>query len=113
MKAYRAFDGSEIEAFGEMEFDQIFELIEESIGSLGGGREFGIGIFRSEKDVLEIRPVGNDIFLIGSDYIALPFWKKLFSKNHMSPIVSGMGAVKNVIRSYTEKSRIECEKEYC
>jgi len=70
MRAYLAYDDSGIKELGDVSKDDLPALIEQADASLATHKQCGVGLYRSEKDFLEIRPAGKSEYLIWSDRLA-------------------------------------------
>ncbi len=68
MKVYKCFDSGKIEELGDLNLTDLPELLPQAVYSLGNN-DFGIDAQRSEKDFVEVRPVGKDQFMVWSDRI--------------------------------------------
>ncbi len=117
MRAYIAHDEGGIEELGEVEKDQLLSLIDRAEASLATEKQFGVGFYRSEKDFLEVRPVGKSQFMIWSDVIAINTSSGLlgvFSKKkaHIEKLVSGREAAVGAVSYYMDYSRGAFEREY-
>jgi hypothetical protein len=117
MRPYKAYDESGIEELGDDSKDQISSLIEQADTSLATDKQFGIGFYRTEKDFLEIRPVGKSEYMIWSDRIARNAnvgFLGLFSKakSHIDLIVSGREKAIEAVLYYMNYSREAFEQKY-
>lgn len=117
MRAYIAYDEGGIEELGEANKDQVLTLIDKADASLAGAKQFGVGFCRSEKDFLEIRPVGKSQYMLWSDLIVKgqsTGFASFFSrrKTHIDNIVNGREAAAGVVYNYMEYSREEFERKY-
>ena len=117
MHAYKAYDESGIEELGDVSKDQIAALIEQADASLATGKHFGIGFYRTEKDFLEIRPVGKSEYMVWSDRIAgntNAGFLGLFSraKRHIDMIVTGREKAIEAVWYYMDYSREAFEQKY-
>ena len=70
MRAYFAYDEGGIEELGEATREQVPLLIKQAEASLSGGKQFGVGFYRTERDFVEVRPVGKSQYMIWSDLIS-------------------------------------------
>jgi hypothetical protein len=117
MRAYKAFDESGIEELGEVAKDQVSALIGEAEASQATDKQFGVGFYRSEKDFLEIRPVGKSEHMIWSDRItrsANTGLSSLFSKtkNKIDKVVIGQEKATEAVLYYMDYSREAFEQKY-
>jgi hypothetical protein len=111
VKVYKAYLESGIEEIGDKPLNVAIDLIRSARQS-EGNKEFGIGFYRSQGDFMEVRYVGMDRYLIWSDRIVGPLWKRLFSKHHIEKIVNGDQAALEAVTVYFEESRERFEKKY-
>ena len=117
MRAYKAYDESGIEELGDVSKDQISSLIELADASLESKKQFGVGFYRSEKDFLEIRPIGKSEFMVWSDRIVksassglMGFFQK--KKSNIDKIVVGRDAAIEAVSYYMDYSREAFEQKY-
>lgn len=113
MRAYKAFDDSGIEELGVVSREQVPVLIEAAEASLSG-KHFGVGFYRSEKDFVEVRPVGKSEYLIWSDCISggrgiLGWFSR---KRHIQKTVSGRASAIEAALYYMDFSRDAFERKY-
>ena len=111
MKAYKAYLDSGIEELGDKPLNVVLDLIRSARQS-EDVKEFGIGFYRSERDFMEVRYVGKDQYLIWSDRIVGPLWKRLLSKRHIEKIVDGDQGALEAVSVYFEQSRERFEQRY-
>ena len=113
MRAYKAFDESGIEELGPVSKEQVPALIAAAETSLSG-KSFGLGLYRSEKDFIEVRPVGKSEYLIWSDRITggggILSW--LARKPHIQKIVAGQAQAIEAAFYYMDSSRDAFERKY-
>ncbi|MDR7134081.1 hypothetical protein J2X06_001265 [Lysobacter niastensis] len=113
MRAYKAFDESGIEELGPVSKDQVPALIAAAEASLSG-ESFGVGLYRSKKDFMEVRPVGKSEYLIWSDRISdgvgVLGW--LTRKQHIEKIVNGQAQAIEAALYYMDFSRDAFERKY-
>lgn len=113
MRAYKAFDESGIEELGPISKELVPGLIAAAEASLSG-KSFGIGLYRSEKDFMEVRPVGKSEYLIWSDRIAgsggILGW--LVRKPHIQKAVVGQAKAIEAALYYMDSSRAAFERKY-
>jgi hypothetical protein len=117
MRAYIAYDEGGIEELGDVGKDQVLILIDKAEASLSSAKQFGVGFCRSEKDFLEVRPVGKSQYMLWSDLIIKAQSKGLGSffsrrKTHIDTIVDGREAAADVVDNYMNFSREEFERKY-
>ena len=117
MRAYIAYDEGGIEELGDIDKDQVLSLIDKADASLTGAKQFGVGFYRSEKDFLEVRPVGKSQYMLWSDLIVKgqsTGFASFFSrrKTHIDNIINGRAAAADVVYSYMDYSREEFEHKY-
>lgn len=117
MRAYFAYDTGGMEELGETSQEQIPSLIARADASLSTDNQFGVGLYRSDDDFVEIRPVGNGEYLIWSDIIAVGsdrgFLSLLFGrKQHIDKVVAGRDLATAAAYDYMERSRAEFERRY-
>jgi len=117
MRAYKAYDESGIEELGEVAKDQVPSLIERADASLATDKQFGVGFYRSEKDFLEIRPVGKSEYMIWSDRIVRNTsagFLGSFSKtnSNIDKIVAGREKAVEAVLYYMDYSREAFEQKY-
>jgi len=117
MRAYKAYDESGIEELGDVSKDQVSLLIEQADASLTTAKQFGVGFYRTEKDFLEIRPVGKSEYMVWSDRIAgntntgfLGFFSK--AKRHIDTTVTGREKAVEAVLYYMDYSREAFEQKY-
>lgn len=111
MKAYKAYLESGIEELGDKPLKVALDLISSARQS-ESTKEFGIGFYRSERDFMEVRYVGRGQFLIWSDRIVGPRWKRLFRKPHIEKVVDGDQGALEAVTAYFEQSRESFEQKY-
>ena len=113
MRAYKAFDDGRIEELGDIPSSHFVEYIEAAAESLGGD-SFGFGLMRSEKDFVEIRPVGNDQYLIWSDVLVRRkgLLSALFSRAHIEVLVDSRERALEAALAYENCPREEFERRY-
>lgn len=113
MRVYKGYDSGDIEELGSLVEDNIPEMIDGAVNSLGSN-DYCIGIYRSEKDFMEVRPVGNEQFLIWSDRIIKHgnLFKRLMLKAHIEKVVNGRENAISAINLYVNGSREEFEQCY-
>ena len=114
MRAYKAFDDSEMEELGDIAKEQIPALVDEADESLSGDRQFGIGLYRSEQDFMEVRPVGKSEFLIWSDVISASkgIVGLLSRKKHIQKVVQGRDKAIESASDYWDMARDAFEQKY-
>ncbi len=117
MRAYLAYDDGAIEELGDIERGQVASLIEKADGSLASDRQFGIGLYRNERDFFEIRPVGKSEYMLWSDIIAKSQSSGLLGflfkrKTHIDKVVSGRDTAAEAALYYMEYSREAFERRY-
>ena len=117
MRAYIAYNEDGIEELGDINKERVIFLIDSAYASLASEKQFWVGFYRSEKDFLEIRPVGKSECMIWSDVIAksqslglLEFFFR--RKIHISKIVVGPEAAAEAVYYYIDYSREEFELKY-
>lgn len=106
VKAYRAYLDSATEELGDATLDDVVALLLSARDS-ETTRPFTIGFYRSERDFVEISYVGKDQWLVWSDCIALPFWRRLFFNRHIRKVVHGVERASDAVKTYMEQPR-EC-----
>ncbi len=113
MNIYKAYESGNIEELGSLDETKLPSLLVESANSVGKN-DFGIGVNRSKKDFVEIRPVGNEHYLVWSDRLCKigSFWDRLKQPQHIQKTVTGETEALKAIRVYTTKSREAFEKAY-
>ena len=116
MQAYKSFVESGIEELGEITKDQIpmlFDAAEKALEAPDENIQFALGFCRSEKDFLEITPVGKSQYLIWSDRIApkkgIAGW---FGRKRIEKIVTGRDQAIEAALYYWEHERGEFEETY-
>jgi hypothetical protein len=118
MRAYLAYDEGGIDELGAIDKEQVVSLIEKADASLRTKKQFGVGFYRSEKDFLEIRPVGKSEYMIWSDIISggggssglLGFFS--MRKTHIDKIVAGRETAAEAVFYYMDHSREAFERKY-
>ena len=106
-RAYFCHDDGRIEELGVVTVDRLDELLtraEQSLPTQGG---FGVGLYRSERDFVQVTPVGRGQYLVYSDRIVRAAgFRALFARRRLiQPIVDGRGAALDVCRRYMQLSR--------
>src|SRR5271165_914425 len=117
MRAYFAYDEGGIEELGEATREQVPLLIEQAEASLSGDRQFGVGFYRSERDFVEVRPVGKSQYMLWSDLISgnsnRGFVARFLQrKTHIDKIVEGRGLAVAAACDYFDCPRDEFERKY-
>ncbi|WP_111265062.1 hypothetical protein [Marilutibacter maris] len=115
MRAYRL-SRRGIEELGPVSSEQVQALIADAEASLSGAGDegFGIGLYRSEQDFIEIAPVGNDTFLLHSDRICdrRGLLARLFGGCHIQTRLVGRRQAIDAAQYYLEVSRESFERRY-
>ncbi len=113
MKIYKCFDSGGIEELGELKSTDLPELLTQAVDSLGNN-DFGIGAQRSEKDFVEVRPVGKDQFMVWSDRICKTgtFFQRLVQSGNIEKTIEGEKLALEVFRVYRNQSRESFEAKY-
>jgi hypothetical protein len=117
MRAYLAYDDGAIEELGDIVRDQVASLIDKADASLAADRQFGIGLYRNDKDFFEIRPVGKCEYMIWSDIIAKSQSSGLLGflfkrKSHIDKVLSGRDTAAEAAFYYMEYPREAFERRY-
>lgn len=113
MNIYRCFDSGKIEELGHYNESSLASLLSDAIKSLGEN-DFGVGINRSEKDFVEIRPVGKDQFMLWSDKLIKngSFFSKLFQPRNIQLTLTGEQQAIEAMMFYAANTREKFEKKY-
>jgi hypothetical protein len=113
MRAYLAYDDSGIKELGDVSKDDLPALIEQADASLATHKQCGVGLYRSEKDFLEIRPAGKSEYLIWSDRLAPRRLLDLLRvKRHIDRVVIGREAAYQAMLYWMDNSREAFEQKY-
>jgi hypothetical protein len=117
MRAYKAYDEGDIDELGDIDKEKVASLIDKADASQAAEKQFGVGFYRSEKDFLEIRPVGRSQFMVWSDVLAQSRSSGLLGffslrKAHIDKIVTGRDAAIEVVHYYMDNSREAFESKY-
>jgi hypothetical protein len=113
MRAYLAYDDSGIKELGAISKDDLPSLIEQADASLTTDKQYGVGLYRSEKDFLEVRPVGKSEYLIWSDRLVPRRLRDLFRvKIHIDRVVIGREAALQAMLYWMDNSREAFEQKY-
>jgi hypothetical protein len=117
MRAYFAYDEGGIEELGETPREKVPLLIEQAEASLSGDKQFGVGFYRTERDFVEVRPVGKSQYMIWSDLISgndtRDFLARFLQrKSHIDKIVAGRELAVAATHDYFDCSREEFERKY-
>jgi hypothetical protein len=117
MRAYKAYVESGIEECGEIAKAEVSSLIAQADAALNTDQHFAVGFYRSEKDFVEIRPVGKSEYMVWSDRITanassgfLGFFAK--SKRHIDSIVTSREQAVEAVFYYMDHSRKAFEQKY-
>lgn len=118
MRAYLACDEGGIDELGAIDREQVAKLIDKANASLLTKKQFGVGFYRSERDFLEIRPVGGSEYMVWSDIISggggssglIGFFLK--RKAHIEKIVAGREEAVEAVYYYMDHSREAFERQY-
>lgn len=118
MRAYLGYDEGGVEELGAIDKEQVVLLIDKADASLVTKKQFCVGFYRSEKDFLEIRPVGKSEYMIWSDIISggggssglLGFFSR--RQTHIDKIVAGREAAAEAVFYYMDHSRDAFERHY-
>lgn len=113
IRAYKAFDEAGIEELGFISRAQIQPLVLSAEASLAENA-YGLGLYRSSRDFVEIRPVGKSEFLVWSDLIARkPGWLYWFARRqHVERIVVGHARAVEAAHDYIDHPRDAFERKY-
>ena len=114
MRAYKIYDELDMEELGDIKKGQISALLDEADASLSSDKPYGIGLYRSEEDFVEIRPVGHSGYLIWSDRLSTPrgFMGLLSRKKRIEKIIENRAQAIEAAICYMEQSRDEFEQKY-
>jgi hypothetical protein len=114
MRAYKAFEESGIEELGTVSKSQIPALIAAATLSMAEKNSFAVGLYRSEADFVEIRPVSKDAYLIYADRIAqnggMLGW--LFRKAPIEKTLNSQAYAVEAAYYFMDESRASFERKY-
>mgnify|MGYP000686279733 CR=1 FL=1 len=113
MNVYKGYDSGKIEDIGNVSRPGIEQLLREAVESIGNN-DFCIGLNRSDKDFVEIRPVGNSQYIVWSDRLCKigSFWQRFLQTRNIEKIVEGESNALQAIEIYINKPREHFEQTY-
>jgi hypothetical protein len=117
MRVYFSYVEGGIEELGETTREQVPLLIDQAEASLSGDKQFGVGFYRTERDFVEVTPVGKTQYMIWSDLISgnrnRGFVARfLRRKTHIDKIVAGRILAIAAACDYFDCQRDEFERKY-
>ena len=113
MNAYKAYESGEIEEILAFNENSLRKLLADSIASLGSDY-FCFGLQRSNKDFVEIHPVGKSQFIFRSDRLCKSgsFWQRLTQSGTIERKVESEEEVLSILNTYMHHTREEFESKY-
>ena len=112
MRAYKGFEESGIEELGPVSGEQVADLIAAAEASLSN-KPYGLGLYRSKKDFVGIRPVGDSEYLVWSDRISGGgLLARFFSSGHIEKVVRSRAEAVEAALYYMDSSREAFERKY-
>jgi hypothetical protein len=113
MRVYKGYDTGKIEELGAPDQSALPTLLSEAVSSIGKN-DFCIGVNRSEKDFVEIRPVGKSQYMVWSDRLCKTgtFWQRLSQTRNIQKVVEGEERAIEALNTYMDESREAFEQAY-
>ena len=113
MIVYKGYDTGTIEELGVLDQSALSALLSEAVNSIGKN-DFCIGINRSKKDFVEIRPVGKSQYMVWSDRLCKTgtFWQRLSQPRNIQKVVEGEERAIEALNTYMSESREAFERAY-